>query len=42
MEVGLAVFNGVSPENMIKGFKKHGITHTFIKSNHPEFEKLME
>ena len=42
MQIGLAVFNGVSPENMIKGFKKHNITHTFIKSNHPEFEKLME
>ena len=41
MEVGLAVFNGVSPENMVKGFKKHNITHTFIKSDHPEFDEMM-
>lgn len=42
MELGLAVFNGVSLENMIAAFKKHGIKHTFIKSNHPEFERAME
>ena len=41
MELGLAVFNGVSPENLIKSFKKHNITHTFIKSDHPEFESMM-
>ena len=41
MEMGLAVFNGVSMENVAKLLKKHNITHTFIKSNHPEFEQAM-
>lgn len=42
MQIGLAVFNGVSPEVLIKSFKKHNITHTFIKSDHPEFDSMMQ
>lgn len=42
MELGLAVFNGVSPENMVAAFKKYGICHTFIKSDRPDFEELMD
>lgn len=42
MQIGLAVFNGVSPEVLIKSFKKYNITHTFIKSDHPEFDSMMQ
>lgn len=42
MEIGLAVFNGVSPETLVASFKKHNIKHTFIKSDHPEFHRMME
>ena len=42
MELGISFFNGVSIENQVKGFLKHGIKHTFIMSDHPEFEKYME
>lgn len=42
MELGIAVFNGVSTETLIKSFIKHGIKHTFIMSDHPEFEERMK
>lgn len=41
MQTGLAVFNGVSPEILVKSLKKHNITHTFIHSDHPEFDEMM-
>ena len=41
MELGISLFNGVSVENQVKFFLKHGIKHTFIISDHPEFEKYM-
>lgn len=42
MQTGLAVFNGVSPEVLVKSFKKHNITHTFIMSDHPQFDDMMK
>ena len=42
MELGISLFNGVSVENQVKCFLKHGIKHTFIMSDHPDFEKRME
>lgn len=41
MDIGMSIFNGVSLENIIKFFKKHHIIHTFIKSDHPEFERAL-
>ena len=41
MELGLSVHRGASYENQVKFFKKYGISHTFIMSNHPDFHSLM-
>lgn len=42
MQTGLAIFNGVTPEILVKSFLKHGIRHTFIKSDHPDFDDMMK
>lgn len=42
MEIGLGLFNGVSPETMVKSFKKYGIRHAFIRSDRPYFTEMMQ
>ncbi len=42
MEIGLGLFNGVSPETQVKSFKKYGICHTFIRSDQPDFTEKMQ
>lgn len=42
MQLGLAIFNGVSPETMITCFRKYGIRHTFLKAERPDFEDVLK
>lgn len=42
MEIGLSLFNGVSVENSIKAMKKHGVKHTFVMADIPDFEEAVK
>ena len=42
MQLGIAFFNGVSVEVAIPAMKKHGITHTFVKSDIPNFHEAVQ
>lgn len=41
MQLGMSIFAGVSPEEMVKGFLRNGILHTFVMSDHPDFDTFM-
>jgi sugar phosphate isomerase/epimerase len=42
METGICIFNGIEFANQVRYLKKHGISRTFIMSETPDFDRVME
>ncbi|MBQ8743380.1 MAG: sugar phosphate isomerase/epimerase [Clostridia bacterium] len=42
METGMCIFNGIDFADQVKYLKKHGVSRTFVMSDTPDFDKVME